>query len=319
MSGTTGVVGAGLMGIGIAVQLARAGRQVHVVDADPQRLPEVVATSSRLLGELAEAGLHEADRDGEVLDRITTGLDVGALADASWVVEAVPERLALKQAVYADLERVLDEQAVLASNTSGIMPSQLAAGLRSPQRFLVAHFWNPPHAVPLVEVVPTEQTSAEAVDATMRLLTEIGSRPVLLRKEAPGFVGNRLQYAVLREALAIVRSGIADAEQVDLVMTSSLGRRYATVGPLAGADLGGLDTFREIAALLLPHLAKDEEVLSVLDDLLAAGRTGWRSGAGFYDWGPEELRRVRGGRDADLLARLRAEGGSADSSTATNG
>lgn len=309
MSDTTGVVGAGLMGIGIAVQLARAGRRVHVVDADPERLPEVAQTATRLLGDLADAGLHDAGRTGEVLARIATGLEVSALADVSWVVEAVPERLALKQAVYADLERVLDERAVLASNTSGILPSQLVTGLQHPERFLVAHFWNPPHAVPLVEVVPAAQTGAEAVEATMRLLTDIGSRPVLLRKETPGFIGNRLQYAVLREALALVRDGVADAEQVDLVMTSSLGRRYATVGPLAGADLGGLDTFREIAALLLPQLAKDEDVLSVLDELLAAGRTGWRSGAGFYPWGPEELRRVRGGRDADLLARLRAEGG----------
>lgn len=156
-------------------------------------------------------------------------------------------------------------------------------------------------------MVPNEHTSAAAVEATIQLLTDIGSRPVLLRKEAPGSIGNRPQYAVLREALAIVRAGIADAEQVDLVMTSSLGRRYATVGPLAGADLVGLDTFREIAALLLTHLAKDEGALSVLDDLLAVGRTGWRSGAGFYAWGPEELQRARGGRDADLLARLRTE------------
>lgn len=307
MNEKTGVVGAGLMGIGIALQLARAGRAVHVVDADPARLPEVASTAQRLLDDLAGARLHEADRDDEVLARITTGVDVEALQDASWVVEAVPERLALKRAVYADLERVLGDRAILASNTSGILPSQLVTGLRHPQRFLVAHFWNPPHAVPLVEVVPAEQTDAATVETTMRLLADIGSRPVLLRKEAPGFIGNRLQYAVLREALAIVRDGIADAQQVDLVMTSSLGRRYATVGPLAGADLGGLDTFREIAALLLPELAKDEDVLSVLDELLAAGRTGWRSGGGFYDWGPEDLRRVRGGRDADLLSRLRAE------------
>lgn len=131
MSDATGVVGAGLMGIGIAVQLARAGRRVHVVDADPQRLPGVAPTAMRILGELAQAGLHAAERDADVLARITTGQDVAALEDTTWMVEAVPERLTLKHAVYADLERVLDEQAVLASNTSSIMPSQLVLGLRT--------------------------------------------------------------------------------------------------------------------------------------------------------------------------------------------
>lgn len=305
--GSTGVVGAGLMGIGIAVQLARAGSSVHLLDTDPERLAEVLPTAERLLGDLAAAGLHDAAGSPEVLARLTTGVDPAALGGASWVVEAVPERLELKHLVYRQLEDVLDDDALLSSNTSGILPSALAAALRHPRRFLVTHFWNPPHAVPLVEVVPAPQTDQATRDRAMELLSAMGSRPVLLKKELPGFIGNRLQYAVLREALAIMRDGVAGPEEIDLVMTSSLGRRYATTGPLMGADLGGLDTFREIAGLLMPELAKDEDVLDLLDEQLAQGRNGWRSGAGLYDWSPEELANARGRRDQDLLQRLRRE------------
>ncbi len=312
----TGVVGAGLMGIGIAVQVARAGGSVHLLDTDPGRLAEVLPTAQQLLDELAAAGLHEATGSAEVLARLTTGLDPAALGGASWVVEAVPERLDLKHLVYSQLEDVLDEDALLSSNTSGILPSALAAPLRNPRRFLVTHFWNPPHAVPLVEVVPAPQTDQATGDRAMRLLRAMGSRAVLLKKELPGFIGNRLQYAVLREALAIMREGVAGPEEIDLVMTSSLGRRYATTGPLMGADLGGLDTFREIAGLLMPELAKDEDVLDLLDELLARGRNGWRSGAGLYDWSPERLATARGRRDQDLLERLRRETAEAGGTTA---
>jgi 3-hydroxybutyryl-CoA dehydrogenase len=237
------------------------------------------------------------------VQRISFSLELQQLDACQFVLEAVPEDLGLKQQLYAELEAVVSSETILASNTSGLMPSRLAEKLRQPERFLVAHFWNPPHAIPLVEVVPSEKTDQKVVKSVVALLRAVGAEPVLIAKELPGFIGNRLQYALLREALAIVRSGAATPEAVDTVMKASLGRRYATVGPLETADLGGLDTFLSIAGHLMPELAKDEEVLELLRRRVAAGKTGLRSGEGFYRWTPEQVELVVGRRNRDLLKR----------------
>jgi 3-hydroxybutyryl-CoA dehydrogenase len=205
------------------------------------------------------------------------------------------------------LETMVAEGVILASNTSGFMPSKLSEFLARPDRFIVAHFWNPPHAIPLIEVVPSQHTSAPVVERTIALLRESRAEPVLVEKEIPGFIGNRLQYAILREALAIVRSGAASPEAVDTVMKASLGRRYATVGPLETADLGGLDTFLTIASHLMPELAKDEDVLNLMRTRVEAGDTGLRSGKGFYPWPPERADEVIKRRNADLLRRRLAD------------
>ncbi len=302
-----GLVGAGLMGTGIAAVFAAAGLPVVVTDADEARLHGVAAEVARVIGELAEAGLLSRAAVAAALPRVRTTTSLAEVGAQPFVLEAVPERLAIKHEVYRTLEGVMDPHAILASNTSGLMPSRLAEGLRHPERFLVAHFWNPPHAVPLVEVVPCGATDAEVLRLTVALLRAIGHEPVVMRSEIPGFIGNRLQYALLREALAIVRSGAAGPEEVDAVMRASLGRRLATTGPIETADLGGLDTFLSIAEHLMPDLAKDEDVLDLIRERVAAGAVGPRTGQGFYPWPAERVAAVRGRRDRDLLRRLREE------------
>jgi 3-hydroxybutyryl-CoA dehydrogenase len=297
-----GVVGTGLMGSGIAAVFAAAGRTVFLFDKDPKRLDEAAKKIVEIYEEMRGAGLTALSQT-EILSQIRPVSELADLGRAEFIIEAVPEVLEIKQALYRELERMVEKGVIVASNTSGFMPSRLSEFLAQPDRFIVAHFWNPPHAIPLVEVVPSPRTSPVVVERTLTLLRASRAEPVLVEKEIPGFIGNRLQYAILREALAIVRSGAASPEGVDTVMKASLGRRYATVGPLETADLGGLDTFLTIASHLMPQLAKDEDVLELMRTRVEAGKTGLRSGEGFYPWPPERAQEVIKRRNADLLRR----------------
>lgn len=291
-----GVVGTGLMGVGIATQCALHGLRTIVQDVDPARLASVAAKAQAVLDELVDAGRIGAAERAAALSRIETTAQLDAMAQAQFVFEAVPEVLDLKHRLYAQLGAVLAPDAILASNTSGFEPDLLAGPLPAPERFVIAHFWNPPHMIPLVEVVPGRATAPEITARTEALMRAIGMEPVVLAKAIPGFVGNRLQFAVLREALNIVRSGAASPEVVDRVMKASLGRRWGIVGPFESADMGGLDTFVDIASHLMPTLAKDEGVIDLLREQVAAGRVGVRSGAGFHDWDEAHLARVKAAR-----------------------
>jgi 3-hydroxybutyryl-CoA dehydrogenase len=291
-----GVVGTGLMGVGIATQSALHGYRTIVHDVDAERLASVMPKAEAVLDELIDAGRIDAIAKRTALSHIETHATLETMAAAQFVIEAIPEVLELKHGVYASLAQLLADDAILTSNTSGFTPDQLAAPLRAKERFLITHFWNPPHMIPLVEVVPGMATDLHVTEQTVALMSAIGMEAVVLTKAIPGFVGNRLQFAVLREALNIVRSGAATPEVVDRVVKASLGRRWGVVGPLEGADLGGLDTFLDISTHLMPELAKDEEVLTLLRKKVDAGRVGVRSGAGFYDWDDAHLTLVKEGR-----------------------
>ncbi|CAE6907440.1 3-hydroxybutyryl-CoA dehydrogenase [Paraburkholderia domus] len=291
-----GVLGTGLMGVGIATQSALHGHRTIVHDVDPARLASVAPKAEAVLDELIDAGRIDHAAKQAALARIETHAQLDVMASAQFVIEAIPEVLELKHRLYASLAELMADDAILASNTSGFPPDQLVAPLRAKERFLIAHFWNPPHMIPLVEVVPGTETAPEVTEQTAALMSAIGMEPVVLAKAIPGFVGNRLQFAVLREALNIVRSGAATPDVVDRVMKASLGRRWGIVGPLEGADMGGLDTFLDISTHLMPELAKDEDVLDLLRAQVNAGRVGVRSGAGFYDWDDAHLARVKEGR-----------------------
>lgn len=279
-----GVAGGGLMGVGIATKFALAGHGVVVVEASPERASGIPAVAAGILAELLDAGVIDtAQRDGALARlRVAGGLD--ALAGAALVIEAIPEVLAAKHTLYAQLEAVLAPDAIIASNTSGFPPDALCEHMHRRARFLVAHFWNPPHAIPLVEVVPGSATDAAVVERCARLLAGVKAEPVVLQAAIPGFIGNRLQFAVLREALHIVRSGAATPETVDAVMKACLGRRYSIMGPFESADLGGLRTLMGIGANLMPELAKDEDVLELMREHVDKGELGAASGQGFYTW-----------------------------------
>ncbi|TBU67583.1 3-hydroxyacyl-CoA dehydrogenase family protein [Serratia marcescens] len=285
------VLGAGLMGVGIATHFIRHGHEVLLYDPDPQRLAEAPAVASGILAELSDVGQFDNDECDAALARLRVTGDLNAVARARLLIEAIPERLELKHALYEQLEGLIADDAVIASNTSGLPPDELAARMTHPQRLLIAHFWHPPHLIPLVEIVPGSATEPRHLAAVQALLGEMDLEAVLLERAAPGFVGNRLQFAVLREALHIVHSGIASAEVVDQVMRASLGRRYAMVGPLEAADMTGLPTVADIARHLFPELATGDEMMALVEQRLQRGDSGQRSGRGFYQW--DEARRER--------------------------
>ncbi|HEJ6975326.1 TPA: 3-hydroxyacyl-CoA dehydrogenase family protein [Serratia marcescens] len=285
------VLGAGLMGVGIATHFIRHGHEVLLYDPDPQRLAEAPAVASGILAELSDVGQFDRDERDAALARLRVTGDLNDVARARLLIEAIPERLELKHALYEQLEGLIADDAVIASNTSGLPPDELAARMTHPQRLLIAHFWHPPHLIPLVEIVPGSTTDPRHLAAVQALLGGMALEAVLLERAAPGFVGNRLQFAVLREALHIVHSGIASAEVVDQVMRASLGRRYAMVGPLEAADMTGLATVADIARHLFSELATGDEMMALVEQRLQRGDSGQRSGRGFYLW--DEARRER--------------------------
>jgi len=288
-----GIVGGGLMGAGIATKFALAGHDALILESSPQRRGMIPPVVEAIMQELLAAGVISPAAGAAATARIKLIDGLPALATASLVIEAIPEVLAMKQELYRELEAVLAPDALLASNTSGFMPDALSADLARPELFLITHFWNPPHALPLVEVVPGTRTAPAAIEHVVSVLRDIGAEPVVLRKAVPGFIGNRLQFAIMREALHLVRTGVADPETIDTVMKTSLGRRYGIVGPFEAADLGGLETFLRVATHLLPAMASDGRELEVLQAHVDRGEKGAASGRGFYEWTEARREAVR--------------------------
>jgi 3-hydroxybutyryl-CoA dehydrogenase len=241
-----------------------------------------------------------------VLARITTETDLAnAISGAEVVVEAVPENLSLKRRVFAGLEKLCRAEAILASNTSTFMPSKLAESLAHPQRFLVMHYWNPAHLMPLVEVVPHPRTEPTAVSRVTALLESCGKRPVLVRSEVPGFIGNRLAFALQREAMALVAKGVATPEDIDAVARAGFGRRIPVSGIFATADLGGLDVYSAICDQLFPDLCQDAAAPAALHQLVARGCLGVKSGRGWYEYTPAQITALRAELSEELIARAK--------------
>lgn len=281
-----GIVGAGLMGHGIAQVFALAGHEVKVHDP--------VADSLSTLNARIRANLTDLGRDASAADRVTAHANLGeAVGDAEIVFEAAPEKVALKQQIFAELERLSPPTAILASNTSVIQIGRIAEKVGSRDRVLGTHWWNPPYLVPLVEVVGTDGTDPATVTAMMALLKAVGKTPVHVKKDVPGFVGNRLQHALWREAIALVQNGICDAETVDIVVKSSFGRRLAVLGPLENADLVGTDLTLDIHENVLPHIDNTPGPLPYLRELVVSGRLGMKSGEGFRTWSETEAQDLR--------------------------
>lgn len=286
----TAVLGGGLMGHGIALTLARAGQSVALTDPMAEArasAPQRIAESLRLMGE-GEARIAKILERIEIFDSVPA-----AVRAAAFVFEAAPEKLELKRALFAEVEAHAPADAILASNTSVIPITQIMQGLRLRQRALGTHWWNPPHMIPLVEVIRTEWTDAAAIDAMVELLAAAGKTPVRVEKDVPGFIGNRLQHALWREAISLVERGICDAESVDTVIKSCFGRRLAVLGPLENADLVGTDLTLDIHDTVLADLESRPGPSPLLRQLVAEGKLGMKSGQGFRSWTPEQAARVR--------------------------
>lgn len=301
------VVGAGLMGHGIALEFAASGFDVRLQDQNALQLAKAEASIAEGLSRMAAAGRITESEVAAAPGRIVlTSSLPEAVAEADVVIEAVTENIDVKRAVFAELDAHAPRHAILASNSSTFMPSLMAAATTRPEQVLVAHYFNPPHLLPLVELVRGEATSDATIEAMRLLYTKIGKSPAVVQKEAPGFVGNRLQMALYREALAIVEAGIATPQDVDTIIHTGFGRRLSVAGVFQIFDAAGLDVTLAVADQLFPDIAITNSAPALLRDKVAQGDLGIKSGRGFYDWPPDDAiaLRTRIGNALAAIARL---------------
>ncbi len=289
------VIGAGLMGHGIAQVFALAGYAVTITDSVAASLD---ASKSRI-----SANLRDLGQDETAVTRVQPCSDLAqAVHDADYVVEAVSEDLPLKQKLFGEIERHVRADTILASNTSVIPITSIMQGLVKRERALGTHWWNPPFLVPLVEVIETRWTAPQAVSWTMKLHETAGKKPAHVKKDVPGFIGNRLQHALWREAISLVEQGVCDAETIDAVVKASFGRRLPVLGPLENADLVGTDLTLAIHNIVLPAIDGRPGPSPYLQKLVADRKLGFKSGEGFRKWSPEEQAALR----AKLMQHLKA-------------
>lgn len=268
------MLGAGVMGRNIARVLARAGADVTLFSRSRETLDDARRTL--------------ADGDGAEVTLVTSIAEAAASADL--IIESVPESVQLKLGLLAEAERAAPDGVVIATNTSSLPLDRLSASLRAPERFLGWHWFNPAHLIPLVEVVPTALTDPGVVAWSVQRLEQAGKRPLVLSRPVDGFLANRLQYALIREALALVDAGVATPEQIDAVLTDCLGLRWAVLGPMRSTDLAGITTALAVATELFPKLSNADHPPACLSDLAEQGRLGLSAGAGFYAYpDPDEV------------------------------
>ncbi|HTO92815.1 MAG TPA: 3-hydroxyacyl-CoA dehydrogenase family protein [Bacteroidota bacterium] len=305
------VVGAGLMGHGIAQEFLVAGYTVHLHDVSVERLAAARENIRKNLLMLAGLGLAPPGAAESFPGLLTTTTDIReAVAEADIVIEAAFEDLELKRDIFRSIDALAPAHAILASNSSSFMPGLMASATRRPGNVLVAHYFNPPYLLPLVEIVRHEKTSDETVNTVCGLLKGLGKTPVVVRKESPGFIGNRLQAALFREALSIVEHGIATPADVDTVIREGFGRRLGAAGVFEIWEIAGWDLILAICENLFPTLEPRTTPAPTLKEMVARGELGVKSGRGFYEWTPESVSALKTRIATTLteIARVRRTG-----------
>ena len=279
------VVGSGVMGSGIAQSFAISGYSVIVNDIQADFLSRAERNISVNLSLLVEEGVMTEQEKQKAQSNISYTCDLEeAVKQADFIIEAIPEVIELKWKLYQDIEKLMKRDAIIASNTSTFPISRLAERTSFADRMIITHFFNPGHLVPLVEIVKHDQTRPEVVETTLGLIRSIGKSPILLKKEIPGFVANRLQTALMREAFYLLNEGVASAEDIDTAVTAGPGFRWAFTGPIEIADFGGLDTWQRVFDNVAPELDQSTEAPKMIRDLVKQNKLGTKSGAGIYNY-----------------------------------
>ncbi|MDY0257887.1 3-hydroxyacyl-CoA dehydrogenase family protein [Gudongella oleilytica] len=300
-----GIAGAGTMGSGIAQIFARKGYEVVVTDIAEEYLEKskrlVQIFNESLIGE----GIMTAEEASEAVSLISYSTSKQVFADCQLIIEAIVEKMDIKQVFWQEVEGIAAKDVYFATNTSGLSINGISKLVENKSRFIGMHFWNPPHIIPLVELIRADDTSDDTVAVLRELLTIIEKEPVVVQKDAPGFIGNRLQFAAFREALHIVNEGIADIGDVDRAMRYGPGFRYPIIGPLQTADLGGLDTFYYISSYLFNELSDMKEPPEMLKKLMDTKELGVKSKKGFYDYSDGKDEEAIKNRDKMLFNMLK--------------
>ena len=282
------VIGAGLMGHGIAQEFAQGGYEVGLNDVSDEALEKAIVQIRDNYTMLEREGLLRQGEGEKAIGLVQTSVDIGVAVDgANLVIEAVVEDLTLKLDIFEKLDTWCEPQTILATNSSSYMPSKIAAATERPEKVVGMHYFNPPFLMPLVEIIKSDQTSDQTAQLAYDLMVKIGKSPVMVQKEVPGFIGNRIQAAVWREILWLVEEGIATPRDIDTVVKTGLGRRLSVAGPFELTDLTSLAMKQAIMEELLPSLASGQKVPVILKEKVEEGELGIRTGRGFYEWTPE--------------------------------
>ena len=300
------VVGTGQMGPTIALVVALNGCEVTLVGRSAESLARGKAGFEGALSFLVTNEAVAPEAAAAARGRLAETTDQSAVADADLVVECIVEHLPTKQEIFRSLDELCPPEVILASNTSGLRITDIAALMRRPERAVTTHFWNPGHLMPLVEVIQGERTSEATIERTYGFLRRCGKQPVVGRKDVPGQICNRLFQAVIREAVYMVQEGIASAEGVETAIKAGMGLRFPVYGPLEHLDAVGLDLGLKVQATVLPGLCSSSEPAQLLKDLVARGNLGASTGQGFYDWRQRSVEELRRTRDLFLVERLKA-------------
>ena len=306
---TAAVIGTGTMGPGIALVLARFGVQVRLHDIDPIQLEKAKETLGRNLQLLQSEEIITAAEVEAIHARIRPVDDLtAAVQGVDLAIEVVPEVLEIKKQVFAHMDELCPADAILASNTSGLSITAMAGATRRPRMVVGMHWWNPPIIIPVIEIVRGSETHDDTVAAVDALIRRIKKVPVLVNKDVPGFLGNRLQYALMREAIALWEEGVASAEDIDTMIRSGIGFKFPVMGPLETIDMAGLDIFHKVSGYLYADLNRDSTPPAAIARRVAENRLGLKTGKGFYDYAGQDIPALMGGRIKKLIRLLKELG-----------
>ena len=302
------VIGCGTMGHSIALNAAWAGMQVKMYGVDTNDIQNGMSGVTDKLNTLFKNDLITKDQEDQILNRIKgTDLLSEAVDGATFIIECIPEVLELKNDLFRKLDGMCSDEVILATNTSGLSPSRIALNLKHPERTLATHFWNPAHLIPLVEVLRAEFTDDKTFNRAINMLKFMNKKPIEVKKEVPGLVGNRLQFALFREAQYLLAQGIASKEDIDAAVTYSIGRRLPVTGPLLSADMGGLDVFASISDYLFKDLSNMDQSSVNLKELVSQGHFGQKNGEGFYLWDEKFSKEMNQKREEQLIRFLKED------------
>ncbi len=291
------IIGMGSMGSGMAARLARGGHRVRTFDVAPAAIERAKAMLP-LIGNALD-GLEVADQGGKLTFSATLQETV---TGANLVIENVPETVEAKAEVYAALDALIGSDVLVASDTSGIPITKLQAHISHPGRFVGMHWSNPPHIIPMIEVIAGEQTESATVATIQDLIRSLGLLPVTLKRDLPGFVENRVLYALLRECVDLVEQGVINPEDLDICVTWGIGYKLSVVGPMRLLDMAGLDIYQSVASFLNAELCGRTDVSPIVTKSTEKGHIGMKSGRGLFDYSPEDLANLPRERGAKLVA-----------------
>lgn len=278
------IAGAGTMGYSMAQIFARYNYQVTIYDLSDKALDNARKRIDENMETLVEEKELTEKQKKQYLQNLSYTTEKKCFEDCDIVIESIIEKLEIKQNFYQEISRIVKEDAILATNTSGLSINAIADGIYKPERFIGMHWFNPSHLILLIEIIRGDYTHDDVAQAIYDLSLAIDKKPVIVNQDVPGFVANRIQFAVLREALDLVEKGVVSKEGMDDVMKYGLGFRYACLGPLEVADFGGLDTFHHISEYLMKDLCNNPEVPVLLDECYKKGHYGVKTQEGFYNY-----------------------------------